>query len=104
MPPGSSILILYSMLFQFHKQQNSKKPGSAHAIYLLSGFQNPKVSAPPSPKVAADGEDTYMQSSPFMSSSLQQKDNDEEPYAVRSVVMCREEDLESKGSLSLLVS
>ncbi|KAL8723527.1 MAG: hypothetical protein Q9225_000162 [Loekoesia sp. 1 TL-2023] len=97
------------MLYQFYKEQNLKKPGSIHAVYLLSGFllpANPAISEPNEP---VDGGDAYMQSSPFMSSSMPQKEDDEEPQVVRSIVMCREEDIEDfeqrrTGPKSILTS
>ncbi|KAL8916506.1 MAG: hypothetical protein Q9208_008484 [Pyrenodesmia sp. 3 TL-2023] len=84
------------MLFHFHKQQNSKRPGSIHAIYLLSGLAATTAPAIPGQSASADGEDSYMQSSPFMSSSIPQKDGDEEPLSVKYIAMCREEDLEGR--------
>lgn len=84
------------MLFHFHRQQKSKKPGSVHAIYLLSGFIAPAAPATTTQHGSADGEDAYMQSSPFMSSSMPQKEDDEEPQPIKSISMCREEDLEGR--------
>lgn len=93
------------MLFDFHKQQNSKKPGSVHAVHLVCGLAAGSSSAVSTQDVQADGEDAHMQSSPFMSSSMPQKDdNDEEPPAVRSIAICREEDLEGANVLHALVS
>ncbi|KAL8782514.1 MAG: hypothetical protein Q9213_005317 [Squamulea squamosa] len=82
------------LLFQFHKQQNSKKPGSVHAVYLVSGFIIPITPTNSGQPTQADGEDAYMQSSPFMSSSMPQQEDGEEPLAVKTVTICREEDLE----------
>lgn len=81
------------MLFHFHQQQKSKKPGSIHAVYLLSGFAAVMRPAPTAQNGSGGDEDSYMQSSPFMSSSMLQKEDCEEPPAVRSIAMCREEEL-----------
>ncbi|KAI4125814.1 MAG: hypothetical protein LQ338_004055 [Usnochroma carphineum] len=87
------------MLFHFHKQQNSKKPGSIRAIYLLSGLVTPAVPPGASQNGSADGEDAFMQSSPFMSSSsMPQKEENEESPAAKSVTMCRAEDLEAPAA------
>lgn len=85
------------MLFHFQKQQNSQKPGSIHATYLISGLTAATALATSSQNGTADGEDTFMQSSPFMSSSMPQQDNEDESLAVRIVAMCREEDLEGNN-------
>ncbi|KAL8656178.1 MAG: hypothetical protein Q9210_000430 [Variospora velana] len=82
------------MLFHFHEQHKSKKPGSTHAVYLLSGFAAVMAPATSAPNGLGDGEDAGMPSSPFMSSSMPQKEDSEESLAVRSVAICREEDLE----------
>ncbi|KAI4094070.1 MAG: hypothetical protein LQ348_004063 [Seirophora lacunosa] len=50
--------------------------------------------APTAQNGSGGDEDSYMQSSPFMSSSMLQKEDSEEPSAVRSIAMCREEELE----------
>ncbi len=84
------------MLYEFHHQHAAKKPGSIHATYLLSGTKRqvaPTESSGIHPKVA---EDEYMQSSPFMSSSIPHQDNMDESVSVQSIVLVREEDLEGK--------
>ncbi|KAL8812424.1 MAG: hypothetical protein Q9223_000339 [Gallowayella weberi] len=75
-------------------QQNSKKPGSVHAIYLITGIVVPKSSEASAQVEQADGEDAYMQSSPFMSSSMPHRRDDEELLAVKSITICRQEDLQ----------
>ncbi|KAL9581487.1 MAG: hypothetical protein Q9212_003871 [Teloschistes hypoglaucus] len=82
------------MLFDFHKQENSKKPGSIHAVYLVCGFVSAAPSAPPTQLEQKDGEYVSMQSSPFMTSSMPQKEEDDELTTAKTVVLCREEDLE----------
>ncbi|KAI4152570.1 MAG: hypothetical protein LQ341_000677 [Variospora aurantia] len=51
--------------------------------------------APSAPNGLGDGEDADMRSSPFMSSSMPQKEYSKESLAVRSIAICREEDLEA---------
>ena len=83
------------LLFQFHKQQNAKKPGSVHAVYVITGYTIPVAPPTSSPNgTIMDGEDAHMQSSPFMSSSMPQPGEEEEQVAVKTVTLCREEDLE----------
>ncbi|KAL8668713.1 MAG: hypothetical protein Q9168_006671 [Polycauliona sp. 1 TL-2023] len=97
------------LLFQFHKQQNSKKPGSVHAVYLVTGYLIPVTPATSSSQSGpVDGEDAHMQSSPFMSSSMPQPEDDEDQLAVKTVTLCREEDLKdikarSSGEISIHV-
>ena len=93
-------LILFRLLFQFHKQQNSKKPGSVHAVYLVTGFTIPVTPTDLPQTEQADGEDAHMQSSPFMSSSMPQQEDEEEHLAVKTVTLCREEDLEGEKNFN----
>ena len=80
------------MLYEFHQQQNAKKPGTIHATYLISGTKLKEISVRAGHK---DGEDEYMQSSPFMSSSLPQPSEETGETSVLSISLVREEDLES---------
>ncbi|KAI4261120.1 MAG: hypothetical protein L6R42_003673 [Xanthoria sp. 1 TBL-2021] len=84
---------------QFHKQQNSKKPGSVHAVYLVTGYIVPVTPTSSAHFEQADGEDAHMQSSPFMSSSMPQHEEEEERLSVKTVTLCREEDLEGEEIL-----
>ncbi|KAL9015371.1 MAG: hypothetical protein Q9173_000015 [Seirophora scorigena] len=65
---------------------------SVHAVYLLSGFAALMPPAPTAQNRSGDGEDSYMQSSPFMSSSMPQKEDSEEPPAVRTYENHKTED------------
>ncbi|KAL1973055.1 hypothetical protein VTN31DRAFT_6597 [Thermomyces dupontii] len=76
------------MLYDFHRTENAKKPNSVNATYLISGIRRP-----PEPPARTDGDDTVMQSSPYMS-SLPQPDETERPVRAVSYVLAREEDLE----------
>lgn len=83
------------MLYEFHYQQSSKHPGSIHATYLLTGDRRASETV-----ATADGEGTgigqndYMQSSPFMGSSMPTNDVTAGPL-VRSVMLVRENELDS---------
>ena len=86
----------YRMLSDFHNQQTTKKPGSVHAMYLVSGAQVAKPSS--DLNGTSDDQhidDTPMQSSPFMSSSMpQQEEEDEMTPILKVITLVREEQLE----------
>ena len=82
------------MLYEFHRQQNSKKPGSVHAIYLLSGNIKLEEVTKAITNKQEDGEDAPMQSSPFMSSSMPHQNGDEEIQVKKVITLVREEHLE----------
>jgi DNA polymerase delta subunit 3 len=83
------------MLYEFHHQQSSKHPGSIHATYLLTGVRRASEAV-----VTADGhslgveQNDYMQSSPFMSSSMPTNDVTAESL-IKSVMLVREDELDS---------
>lgn len=88
------------MLYEFYNTQRVKDPGSISATFLLNGV--PK--APKQPYVNGhhqDGEDTYMQSSPYTSSSVPHQNDQDEAAPSRTVVLVNEDDLEGKTSLPL---
>lgn len=83
------------MLYEFHSTQVTKSPGSVNATYLLDGV-------PRAPKESSvnghrqDGEDTHMQSSPYMSSSMpHQEDQEEEAVPSKSIILAKEDDLDA---------
>jgi DNA polymerase delta subunit 3 len=78
------------MLFEFHRQQNGKKPHSVHATYLVAGR---KRKVDPRPIIKTDGEDDYMQSSPLQSSPPGLPEEALEDISVLSVTLVREEDM-----------
>lgn len=83
------------MLYDFHQTQATKQPSSVHATYLLDG--EPIISK----RTRADGHqqagtDVHMQSSPFMSSSMPQEEQEEDGVPQRSIILAREEDLQGK--------
>ena len=86
------------MLYEFHRQQSSKKPGSVHAIYLLSG--NTRIQEVIDSNVDKDEnvEDEPMQSSPFMGSSNPRENGDENMPVKRVITLVREEHLQGQHS------
>ncbi|CAG8979001.1 hypothetical protein HYALB_00009903 [Hymenoscyphus albidus] len=88
------------MLYDFHKSQNQKKPGSVHATYLVSGTK--RTEDPPATigGVKDEDGDDYMHSSPFMGSSMLQPEQEQGTGAssVLEITLVREEDLEKLRS------
>jgi DNA polymerase delta subunit 3 len=82
------------MLFEFHRQQNVKKPGTVHATYLVAGTKRKPDPTTTSGSVAKDGEDEYMQSSSFRSSPVPNPEEVPEDVPVLSITLVREENLE----------
>ncbi|KAK5132294.1 hypothetical protein LTR08_009202 [Meristemomyces frigidus] len=84
------------MLYEFHRKQNAKKPGSVHATYLITGIRREQTPAQTNGVHSQkDGEDTVMQSSPPLpeSSAPVPEESAEEPVVVRSVLLVKEEHL-----------
>ena len=89
------------MLYDFHHQQNAKKPGTLHATYLLSGTKREEESAHTDRDVKMGDGDDHIQSSPFMASSMPQIQESSGETAVLSITLVREEDLEGWNTLFL---
>jgi hypothetical protein len=87
-------LTIIRMLYEFHRQQNGKKPGTVHATYLISGTKRKEESVSTNGGVQKDGEDDYMQSSPFINSSMPQYEEGTGESGVLSITLVREENLE----------
>ena len=87
------------MLYEFHRQQSSKKPGSVHAIYLLSGNIRIQEVINANTNKQGDGEDEPMQSSPFMSSYMPHTNGDEEVLVKKVITIVREEHLEGQQTI-----
>lgn len=85
------------MLYAFHSQQNAKKPGAVHATYLVSGTKRKETLVITNGGATKDGEDDYMQSSPFMSSSMPQPEEDTGETSVLSISLVREEELDGNA-------
>lgn len=85
------------MLYEFYDTQRIKEPGSINATYLLDGV--PKASRQSYVNGhGQEGEDTHMQSSPYMSSSAPHQDDQDDAAPSRTVVLANEDDLEGKMS------
>lgn len=82
------------MLYEFHRNENAKKPQSVHATYVITGFQKPPVAETPATNGHTKDEDQIMQSSPYLPSSMPNPDGSPELPRVMSIIIAREEDLE----------
>ncbi|KAJ5782505.1 DNA polymerase subunit Cdc27 [Penicillium paradoxum] len=84
------------ILFEFHRNENAKKPQTVHATYVISGLQ--KASEPAPANGHANDEDEVMQSSPYLPSSIPNQDEVSDSIRITSIVLAREEDLEDAKS------
>lgn len=75
------------MLYDFHRLQNGRKPGTTHATYLIAGYMKKELDVAQDPK---DGDDAYMQSSPVLHSEELIED-----LPILAIKLVKEEDLES---------
>ncbi|KAJ6021120.1 hypothetical protein N7540_006624 [Penicillium herquei] len=86
------------LLYEFHRNENTKKPGSVHATYVITGIQ----SSPSTSATATNGntkdEDEVMQSSPYLPSSMPNQDSASELARFTAVILAREEDLDEAKS------
>ncbi|MCJ1265569.1 hypothetical protein MMC22_005449 [Lobaria immixta] len=96
MSSGKKLLLKYHLrlLYEFYHHQNSRKPGSVHATYLVSGTQAKFGETSATAISEANFEDANLQSSPFMSSSIPLGDDAEEQLSVKVIALVREQDLE----------
>jgi DNA polymerase delta subunit 3 len=83
---------LHRILYEFHRNENAKKPQTVHATYVISGIQKAPEPAPTNGH--ADDEDEMMQSSPYLPSSMPNQDATSDSIRTASIVLAREEDLE----------
>ncbi|OJJ88456.1 uncharacterized protein ASPGLDRAFT_54511 [Aspergillus glaucus CBS 516.65] len=82
------------MLYDFHHNENSKKPNSVNATYVITGVQHPsEPHATNGDAHESDGDD-IMQSSPYISSSMPNQDAAADTVTGSSIILVREEDLE----------
>ncbi|MCJ1454329.1 hypothetical protein MMC28_004682 [Mycoblastus sanguinarius] len=80
------------ILYEFHRVQNSKHPGSVHATYIVDGVR--KITQESGVNgLQHDGEYVHIQSSPYMSSSMPHEDEDVTPP--RTIILARERELEA---------
>jgi DNA polymerase delta subunit 3 len=94
----------FRMLYEFHRKQNDKKPGSIHATYIITGTKIP-TSAQNLQREDVDG-DSVMQSSPplpFPSSSAAIPEKTE-TIAIHTMMLVKEEQLEHVKSLFSTIS
>lgn len=86
------------MLYEFHHLQNSRKPASVYATYVVDGVplacKEPKFNGH-----HQDGVDVHTQSSPYMSSSMPQDQMEEDSIPSKKIVLAREDDLEGENPL-----
>ncbi|PYH85913.1 hypothetical protein BO82DRAFT_141996 [Aspergillus uvarum CBS 121591] len=83
------------MLYDFHHNENYKKPNSVNATYILTGVQKaPEPAASTNGFQSSADTDDIPPSSPYISSSMPNQDGDADEVAVSSVLLVREEDLE----------
>ncbi|KAL2819227.1 DNA polymerase subunit Cdc27 [Aspergillus granulosus] len=89
------------MLYDFHHTENTKKPNSVNATYILTGIQKAEASATTNSTGAngtsGDGDD-IMPSSPYISSSMPNQEAAADQVPTSSVLLVREEDLEDAKS------
>jgi DNA polymerase delta subunit 3 len=83
---------LLRVLFEFHRNENAKKPQTVHATYVISGIQKAPEPAPTNGH--ANDEDEIMQSSPDLPSSMPNQDASSYSTRIASIILAREEDLE----------
>lgn len=94
-------MTVYRMLFEFHRNQNARKPGSVHATYLISGYRKAAAPRQTNKTHSQDGEDSFMGGSSFLSSSMPEQDLETEKIPVTSITLAGEEDLEGRSVLQL---
>lgn len=86
------------MLYEFHRTQNARKPGSLHATYLLCGQRKPEQEHQTKGTHQKEDGDVAMGEDSYMSSSLPGQDHEEEDQPedipVISITVAREEHLE----------
>jgi DNA polymerase delta subunit 3 len=77
------------MLYDFHKWQNSKRPGSVHATYLVYGTRKDELSSS-LPRRSQDEDVDMMSSAP-------EPEQEDDVVPVQTLLLVSEDDL--KGSL-----
>ena len=84
----------HSLLFEFHRNENAKRPKSVHATYVISGTQKPPEL--PTANNHVNDDDEIMPSSPYLPSSMPNQDTMPSSNPIASIILAREEDLEGK--------
>ncbi|CAG8170719.1 unnamed protein product [Penicillium salamii] len=80
------------ILFEFHRNENAKKPATVHATYVISGIQKTPEPAPTNDN--GNDEDEVMASSPYLPSSMPNQGETLDSVLTASIVVVREEDFE----------
>jgi hypothetical protein len=86
------------MLHEFYTKQNAKKPKSVHATYLLTGRKRDLENVNGNGINGKDGDDSFMHSSPYMSSMPEPEEPEDEAIEM-CITLVREEELEGKAHL-----
>ena len=81
------------MLYDFHRIQNSRRPGAIHATYLLVGQRKPDTTKPTN-GVQSQGQDSDMANSSFLSSSMPEPEYPKTVVPITSIILVCEEELE----------
>lgn len=92
-------LIGRRMLYDFHHNENNKKPQSVNATYIITGVQKAPAPATNGHTNGEDNRDDVFPSSPYLSSSMPNQDSAPDTVATASVLLVREEDLEGRAPL-----
>ncbi|EME41048.1 hypothetical protein DOTSEDRAFT_74551 [Dothistroma septosporum NZE10] len=87
------------MLYEFHRKQNSKKPGCVHATYVITGTKRPTQTN--GVHSQDDGGDSIMRSSPPLPGSSMPQSQDEAPVptSTRSIMLVKAEHLDQAKEL-----
>jgi DNA polymerase delta subunit 3 len=88
----------YRMLYDFHRTQNARKPGSLHATYLVAGTRKPEAQASSNGHTSTSqaDEDVPMSDISFLNSSMPDQDGQAEitSIPVTTITLVKEEELE----------
>lgn len=85
------------MLYDFYQNENSKKPNSVNATYVITGVQHPPEPPATNGDTRESDGDDIMQSSPYISSSMPNQDTVADTIT-SSIILAREEDLEGNAA------
>ncbi|KAE8400918.1 DNA polymerase subunit Cdc27 [Aspergillus pseudonomiae] len=86
------------MLYDFHHNENSKKPQSVNATYIVTGVQKTPAPATNGHANGEENRDDVFPSSPYLSSSMPNQDSTPDTVPMASILLVREEDLEDAKS------
>ncbi|KAF1810501.1 hypothetical protein P152DRAFT_460641 [Eremomyces bilateralis CBS 781.70] len=96
--------IAKQMLYEFHRAQNGRQPGSVHATYLISGLR--RIDEPAKTNGShPDGDDVKMADSSFAHSEMSEGPSQQPETLVKAVQVIPEEKLEEiQGLFSTIKS